>query len=115
MTRSRLLGIGLVAMIILPAVVLAILGYGSFEAEARVEASERKLRVRLAFNRAHAAATDLLERVEAILPAREKYIVPPEAAEGAVDLLLILNPSDMKQTGQKSGGLAPVDQQGERR
>lgn len=57
----------------------------------------------------------LLERVEAILPGREKYILPPEAAEGAVDLLLILNPSDMKKTDQRSGAAAPVDQQGGRR
>jgi membrane protease subunit HflK len=55
----------------------------------------------------------LLERVETILPAREKYIVPPEAAEGAVDLLLILNPSDMKSTVRTSGGMARADQQGE--
>ena len=57
----------------------------------------------------------LLERLEAILPGREKYIVPPEAADGAVDLLLILNPADMKKTSQTSGGVAPVDQQGGRR
>jgi membrane protease subunit HflK len=34
----------------------------------------------------------LLERIEWILPGREKYIVPPEAADGALDLLLILKP-----------------------
>jgi membrane protease subunit HflK len=50
----------------------------------------------------------LLERVEVILPGREKYIVPPEAAEGAVDLLLILNPADMKRPTQTSGARAPV-------
>jgi membrane protease subunit HflK len=57
----------------------------------------------------------LLERVEAILPGREKYIVPPEAADGAVDLLLILNPADMEKTSQTSGGVAPADRQGGRR
>jgi membrane protease subunit HflK len=57
----------------------------------------------------------LLERVERILPGREKYIVPPEAAEGAVDLLLILNPADMKRTGKRSGRTANDDQRGERR
>jgi membrane protease subunit HflK len=48
----------------------------------------------------------LLERLETILPGREKYIVPPEATDGAVDLLLILNPSDMKKTSQGSDGAA---------
>ena len=57
----------------------------------------------------------LLERLETILPGAEKYIVPPEAADGAVDLLLILNQSDMKKTGQRSGGAASGDQQGGRR
>ncbi len=56
----------------------------------------------------------LLERVEAILPGREKYIVPPEAADGAVDLLLILNPADMKKASRKGGGVAQVDRQGGR-
>jgi membrane protease subunit HflK len=57
----------------------------------------------------------LLERLEWILPGREKYIVPPEAAEGAVDLLLILNPADMTKTGPRSGGTANDGQQGGRR
>jgi membrane protease subunit HflK len=39
----------------------------------------------------------LLERFETILAGREKYIVPPEAADGAVDLLMILSPSDSKE------------------
>jgi membrane protease subunit HflK len=57
----------------------------------------------------------LLERLESILPDREKYIVPPEAAEGAVDLLLILNPADLKKTSRARGDTAPVDRQGGRR
>jgi membrane protease subunit HflK len=57
----------------------------------------------------------LLERIEWILPGREKYIVPPEAVDGAVDLLLILNPADMKKPSETSGGVAPVDRQGGRR
>jgi membrane protease subunit HflK len=57
----------------------------------------------------------LLERVETILPAREKYIVPPEAAEGAVDLLLILNPPDLEKKIQTGGGVVPIDREGERR
>jgi membrane protease subunit HflK len=56
----------------------------------------------------------LLERVDAILPRLEKYIVPPEAAEGAVDLLLILNPAEMKKAIGKDGEVAPVDEQGRR-
>jgi membrane protease subunit HflK len=57
----------------------------------------------------------LLERLETILPGREKYIVPPEAAEGAVDLLLILNSADLKKGRRGSGDAAPVDRQGGRR
>jgi hypothetical protein len=56
----------------------------------------------------------LLERLDWILPGREKYIVPPEAANGALDLLLILNPTDMRKTSQGSGRTARDGQQGER-
>jgi membrane protease subunit HflK len=56
----------------------------------------------------------LLERVDAILPGREKYIVPPEAAEGAVDLLLILNPADIKKAVRGSGEVSRVDEEGGR-
>jgi membrane protease subunit HflK len=56
----------------------------------------------------------LLERVDWILPGREKYIVPPEAADGAVDLLLILTPTDMAKTRQRSGRATRDGQQGER-
>jgi membrane protease subunit HflK len=57
----------------------------------------------------------LLESAEGILPGREKYIVPPEAAEGALDLLLILNQADMKKRERKGVGTRPVDQERGRR
>jgi membrane protease subunit HflK len=42
----------------------------------------------------------LLETVEEVLPGREKYIFPPEAAEGAVDLFLLMNPAEIT-SGEK--------------
>ncbi len=39
----------------------------------------------------------ILETMDSVLAGREKYILPPGAAEGAVDLFLIMNPSEMKK------------------
>jgi membrane protease subunit HflK len=51
----------------------------------------------------------LLETMDSVLAGKEKYIVPPEAAEGAVDLFLIMNPSETKkaskESGESSGGI----------
>jgi membrane protease subunit HflK len=57
----------------------------------------------------------LLERVDWILAGREKYIVPPEAADGAVDLLLILNPADTTKGRSGASSSQRADRQGGRR
>jgi len=57
----------------------------------------------------------LLERFETILAGREKYIVPPEAADGAVDLLMILDQSDSKERISMEDKAMAVDEEGRRR
>ncbi len=41
-----------------------------------------------------------LETMDGVLAGREKYIVPPEAAEGSVDLYLLMDPSEIYGKGK---------------
>jgi len=42
-----------------------------------------------------------LEAMDNVLAGREKYLLPPEAAGGAVELFLVNNPRNKKKTGEK--------------
>jgi signal transduction histidine kinase len=69
-TRSRFLA-GLVsAMIVLPSVVLAVLGYRSLDAELRAQAEERRSRVRQGFARAWSAVERTLSEIHSAESAR---------------------------------------------
>jgi membrane protease subunit HflK len=51
----------------------------------------------------------LLETLETTLAGKEKYIVPPEAVDGAIDLFLIADTPETERSGDKAAA-TPADQ-----
>jgi signal transduction histidine kinase len=68
-------------MIVIPAAVMAFLGYRSFDAEIRAERAERRSRVRVAFGRVYEEVREVLDRLEREETARPFWDWQPVVAD----------------------------------